>query len=604
MSNTITNSSGDEAALRIERLTLLNRVGVALSAEKNSDRLVEMILLEAKQLCNADGGTLYLRTDDDTLEFSIMHTDSLGIALGGTSGKGIDLPPIPLCAADGQPNLANVASYAAVTKRSVNLADAYDTKEFDFSGMRYFDQRNDYRSCSFLTIPLVNNADRVIAVLQLLNARDRRTGQVLPFAKDDQETVEALAAQAAMALDNQQLIAAQKALLESFIKVIATAIDAKSHYTGNHCGRVPVVTEMLARAACNVSEGPLAGFDLNEDGWEELRIAAWLHDCGKITTPVHVMDKATKLQTIYDRIETVRARFEILRRDIELRCSKKVAAEPTSDTATRAERDAAFEVLDQELAFLERANIGGEFLSKADQERIRAIGARTFTSAGQQRRLLSDEEVANLSVSRGTLTDQERMVINGHMVQTIAMLKALPFPRHLRRVPEYAAGHHERLDGGGYPRGTYAGDLAIPARIMAIADVFEALTAQDRPYKPGKSLSQAMAIMAAMKEDNHIDADLFDLFVSSGVYRSYGERFLPADQLDQVDEGALLARSPRPFALPPASERLARRERLLPEYEALGRTLAASLAHSDLTLRPSTGAPAREDPAPKDPAKE
>ncbi len=537
---------------------LLHRIGVALSAERNRARLIETILLEAKRACDADGGTLYMRTDEDELRFAMVHNDSLKIALGGTTGKRIDFAPLVLRAPEtGEPNHAAVATHAALIGATVRVDDAYATQAFDFEGAKAFDAANGYRTTSVVAVPLKNGSGRVIAVLQLINARDAE-GQIVPFAENGVRLVEALSSQAGIALDNQMLLQGQKDLLEAFIKLIATAIDAKSPYTGGHCERVPVLTEMLAEAACAADEGPLADFELDEESWYELRIAAWLHDCGKVTTPVHVMDKATKLETIFDRIEILRARFELLLRDAEL---EHLRGELDAEAyATRCA------TLREELAFLERCNVGGEFLEAADKARIREIGARTFTQGGETRPLLDPNEIENLSISRGTLTDEERIVINGHMVQTIKMLEALPFPSNLRRVPEYAGGHHETMDGRGYPKGIYAGDMSIPARMMAIADVFEALTAQDRPYKPGKSLSESMAIMGKMKEFNHLDPELFDLFVRSRVYRAYGERYLPAELIDEVDEAALLAIEPKPFELPEVAHRAARWRDFLPQY--------------------------------------
>ncbi|MBX3185037.1 MAG: GAF domain-containing protein [Polyangiaceae bacterium] len=556
-------TSLDKAA----RLELLHRVGIALTAEKNRDRLVEMILLEAKQLCNADGGTLYIRTDEDTLRFAIMRTDSLSIALGGTTGREIELPEIPLYDAETKAkNLRNVATAAALLRRSINIPDAYDAEGFDFSGTKQFDERNAYRSRSFLTIPLYNTESRVIAVLQLLNARDA-AGKVVPFSDEVERIVQALASQAGIALDNQMLLDGQRKLLESFIKLIAAAIDAKSPYTGGHCERVPVLTEMLAESLCRADTGPFKSFRLTEEEWYELRIAAWLHDCGKVTTPVHVMDKATKLETISDRIDTVRARFEVLRRDAELRALKRqLAGEPAE--AAQATLGAELAQLDEELAFLERANTGGEFLAPELKARIREIGARRLRQGEREVPLLSDDELENLCISRGTLTEAERLIINGHMVQTIQMLEALPFPRNLARVPEYAGGHHEKMDGGGYPRGIYAGDMSVPARIMAIADVFEALTADDRPYKRAKRLSEAMSIMGYMKQDNHLDPELFDHFVRSQTYLRYAESYLDPGLIDAVDEAALLAITPRPFELPPEEARVQRKREFLPEYRA------------------------------------
>ncbi|MBO1319590.1 HD family phosphohydrolase [Acanthopleuribacter pedis] len=552
---------------RIERLEFLHKVAIELSAEKDMDRLVEIILDKAKHLCNADAGTLYLRTDDDHLRFAIMRTKSLQIELGGTTGKRINLPPLPLYdVTTGKPNHHNIATYSALETKSINIPNAYSHQGFDFSGTKSFDLRNGYRSTSFLCIPLVNYQSRVVGVLQLINAMDPQTHAVIPFTDDLQEFVETLAYQAAIALDNNLLLQEQKQLMESFIKLLAAAIDAKSPYTGGHCERVPVVTELLAKAACECSEGPLADFDMDDADWYELRIAAWMHDCGKVTTPVHIMDKATKLETIYDRITLVQSRFEILKRDREIEMLRAVMQEPDRRAELEEGYQAEIAQLDEEFAFLKNANTGGEYLAPEVQQRIREIGMRRYHENGAERFLLSEEEIANLSIAKGTLTPEERIIINGHMVQTIKMLEALPWPRNLSRVPEIAGGHHEKMDGTGYPKGLFAGDMSTPARIMAIADVFEALTAQDRPYKKGKTLSETMRIMGFMKQDNHLDPDLLDLFVRSGVYRVYGEKFLPEELIDHVDEEALLAMKPKPFEVPAKEERDKRWRDFLPHY--------------------------------------
>ena len=559
---------------RIAGLELVHRVGLSLSAERNHDRLIERILVEAKELCSADGGTIYLVNEkSDCLEFAIMLNDTMRTALGGTTGRRIEMPPIAIHLADGQPNYHNVATYVATTKRTVNIEDAYTAENFDFSGTKAFDARNKYRSRSFLTIPMLNNADQVIGVLQLINARERESDVVTTFGALEQDIVEALASQAAIALDNQQLIQQQRRLMEAFIKMIAAAIDAKSPYTGGHCERVPIITEMLTKAACEAREGPFEDFDLTEEEWYELRTAAWLHDCGKVTTPVHVMDKATKLETICDRIEVVRARFEVAKRDVIIRHLQDGGqiSDPVLIDNLRG--------LEAEIEFLVDANIGGEFIAPEAAARIREIAKRMVFFEGKERPLLTEDEVENLCITRGTLTEGERLVINGHMVQTIRMLEALPFPRDLRRVPEYAGGHHETMDGKGYPKGLYAGDMSIPARIMAIADVFEALTAQDRPYKRGKRLSETMAIMASMKRQNHFDPDLLDLFVTSGVYRAYAERYLPPDLIDEVDEEAILRTKPNDLALPSDTERRRRWEGFLPRYRPLVGNVLGDMPH-------------------------
>ena len=553
---------------KLRRLELLHRIGMALSTEKDRDRLLETILVEAKDICRADGGTLYLRTNDDHLRFAIMRSDSLGIRLGGTTGKPIELPSLPMFDREtGEPNHGNVATYAASLKRSINVGDAYDTLSFDFTGTKRFDAHHQYRSESFLTIPLLNHEDCVIGVLQLINARDPNTGAVVPFRAEDQQLVEALASQAGIALHNQMLLEEQRVLLESFIKVLAAAIDAKSPHTGGHCERVPVLAELLIHVACEQTQGPFATFDMTEEERYEFRIAAWLHDCGKVVTPPHVMDKATKLETIFNRMEMIRDRFEVLRRDAELNAWRAVRDGALHPDDAWSQCQANWAELDAELAFLERVNVGSEFLADGDIARIREIAGRCYRKNGQMVPLLTDDEVENLSVRRGTLTEKERLIINGHMVQTIRMLEALPLPRYLKRLPEYAGGHHERMDGKGYPRGLYAGDMSLPARVMAIADVFEALTAKDRPYKPGKPLSEAMRIMGQMKRYNQLDPELFDLFVRSGVYREYARRFVSPEQLDEVDEASLLSIEPKPFDLPPAQERALRTASFLPDYE-------------------------------------
>jgi HD-GYP domain-containing protein (c-di-GMP phosphodiesterase class II) len=559
-------SSAEAKSLRFEAL---HRIGVALSKEQDRDRLVESILLEAKRMCHADGGTLYLvDKGNKELDFAMIHTDSLGIAQGGTTGNAIGLPSIALFNEHGRPNASNVATRAYHDRAPVHIPDAYSATGFDLSGTHAFDRRNSYRSVSLLAIPLHNSQGRVLAVLQLINARDEETGEVVPFHPELQRTVIALAAQAGIALDNQELLEDQRKLLDAFIRLLAEAIDAKSPYTGDHCERVPELAVMFVRNLCEATTGPFADFRLTDAEWRELRVAAWLHDCGKVTTPVHVMDKATKLETIHDRIELVLARYEILERDAKLRYHERLT--------DGIQREKAQDLLNEELSslrsereFLKRANVGGEFLDQADQERIREIATRRIRQGEEDVPLLSGEMVENLTISRGTLTREERLIINGHMVQTIRMLERLPFPEDLKRVPEYAGGHHEKMDGSGYPKGLYAGDMSVPARALAIADVFEALTASDRPYKKGKPLSVSLRIMAEMKQHNHLDPELFDEFVTSKVYLQYAERFLKPAQIDAVDEKSLLEVRPQPFAMPPRAKRDERWQGFLPEYQKL-----------------------------------
>jgi len=529
-------SDRDTISDLFRRLEQLNDIGASLSVERNIDLLLEKILLAAKDITQADGGTLYqLAEDARRLHFKIVRTDSLGIAFGGVGGEPIpdSFSDLPLFTPDDLPNESMVAAYAAITGKTVNIADAYAAEGFDFSGTRRFDERTGYHSQSFLTVPMKNHEGEIIGVLQLINAIDQSTGLVTVFSPADQRLAESLASQAAIALTNRQLIEQLETLFESLIQVINLAIDEKSPHTGGHCQRVPALTMMLADAVDAIEEGPLAGFKLSEKDRYELRIAALMHDCGKVTTPVHVVDKATKLQTIFDRIHLLDTRFEVLRRDAEVRKWQAIAAGTPAAMAEQQYAEFCGQ-LDVDRNFLRKANIGGERMRDEDIERIRQIAAayRWCNPAGEEVPCLDDDEILNLTIRAGTLTSAEREIINHHIVATIRMLEQLPWPKHLQNVPEYAGGHHERMDGKGYPKGLKREQMSWQARMMGIADIFEALTAKDRPYKEAMKLSQALSIMENFRQNGHIDPDLFDVFLRQGVYRRYGEAFLSEGQVD------------------------------------------------------------------------
>jgi HD-GYP domain-containing protein (c-di-GMP phosphodiesterase class II) len=400
-----------------------------------------------------------------------------------------------------------------------------------------------------------------------------------------------VSADAAVALDLRRLLKAQKDLLESFIQLVAGAIDAKSPYTHGHCQRVPVIAKMLAAEADGAAEAPFDDFHLSEDEWYELHIASWLHDCGKVTTPEYVVDKSTKLETLYDRIHEIRTRFEILWRDAEIECLEKRAEGTPEDPAAQRRLEERFEKIRSDWAFIAECNQGDVFMIDERIARVEEIGQQTWlrhlddrlglshdeldrktrepeTGLPAVEHLLADRiehlierpgggavfgdnphgfdmdvpenlynlgEVYNLCVRRGTLTTEERFKINDHIIQTINMLGHLPFPRELRRVPDWAGNHHEKLDGTGYPRRLTAERLSIPERIMALADIFEALTATDRPYMRPKTMSVALKIMATMRDSGHLCPDLFELFLDSEVWREYGEEYLQPEQMDEVD---------------------------------------------------------------------
>ena len=554
----------------------------ALSAERDFDTLLDRILSETIAVAGASGGAVHLLSADGRL-LQPAATRLLGESRPG-QGRTWDLKEPGSVAAPVQAVHANAPIETDLRWDDPLHLKAYETLFLGLSASRL----------RLLSLPLKNRQDETIGTLTLsFSLPDKGAGEPLGAARV--AFVRALSGTAALAIDNHLLLNARKALLESFIQLVAGAIDAKSPYTAGHCQRVPELARMLAQAACDATEGPYARFSMSPDEWEALHIAAWLHDCGKVTTPEYVVDKATKLETLYNRIHEVRTRFEVLKRDALIeRLQGQLGPEGSERAAAEAAPVQA--ALDDEFAFVARCNQGGEYLSAQDQARLRQIGARRWMrtlddglglSVDETRRLprlrpalpapeplLADRpeqvvprppperlardnpwgfrvaqpehlynrgELHNLTVSRGTLTEEERYKINEHIVQTLKMLAELPFPRHLRAVPEIAGGHHERMDGQGYPRGLTGEQMSPQARMMAIADVFEALTADDRPYKPGKPLSEALTILQRMAREGHLDAELYELFLRSGTCLAYAKRFMPADQIDVEDVSAYLS---------------------------------------------------------------
>ncbi|MBS1209193.1 MAG: phosphohydrolase [Proteobacteria bacterium] len=539
-------------------------VSAALNSEMRLERLLDVVLDDVALATQARSGALYLY-DPETRSLKRSQ-------VRGSKESLTDYAKVLRCEKDVDHPVVQVAIQRCSIAGKIDasgaelFAVALETLEKEFVGVLVLE----------LTRPVEPS-------------RKGRRDPLVAF-------IEALSSTAAVAIETRRLVDSQKALLEAMIQLLAGAIDAKSPYTGGHCQRVPVLTRMLADAADAARDGPFRDFKLSEEDREAVHIGAWLHDCGKITTPEYVVDKATKLESIYNRIHEVRMRFEVLKRDAELAVWKAHAGGTPEPAAMEGLR-AVWHTLDQEFAFVAECNKGGEHLDDDKIERLRMIAQRSWKRTLDDRLGLSREEerqligvpvealpaceylladkpehivprppgeiipadnpwgfhlevplhkfnrgeIYNLSVSRGTLTDEERYLINDHIVQTIMMLGRLPFPRHLRTVPEIAGGHHERMDGHGYPKQLTGMQMSIPARIMAIADVFEALTAADRPYKPPKTLSESLQIMARMAREQHLDAELFALFLRSGVYRDYAKRFLLAEQIDAVDIEALMA---------------------------------------------------------------
>jgi HD-GYP domain-containing protein (c-di-GMP phosphodiesterase class II) len=513
-------------------------IGIALSKEKNINILLEKILNEARVISNSDGGTVYLVIEEGKkLNFEIMHTESLNIKFGGSSNPVPDaIYPVKIYNDDGTKNVHNVAAVCALEGKTINIDDAYTNKEYDFSGTKGFDEKNNYRSKSFLTIPLKNHKDKVIGVLQLINSK--KDDEIINFSNELVDLVEALSSQASVALTNQLLIDEQKQLFRSFIKLVAEALEKKDLVTGGHCNRVPVLTMMIAEEINSDKTGLFKNFMFSDDELDELYVAGWLHDFGKVATPEYIMNKSTKLEGLYDKIDEIKFRFEILKRDIKLEYYKNLINKKGLDN--HREFDIKLDDIDNDLKFLEKSNLGGEFMDESLKQRIKEIAQQHIVINGKSKPILDDEEIDFLTISRGTLSANDRKIMEDHVVLTYDLLSKLPYPDHLKEVPFYAGCHHEKINGKGYPNG-YSGDkLPIQARIIAIADVFEGLTAPDRPYKKGYKLSKALGILKYMVNDGEIDEDLFNLFITKKLYLKYANEMVAHNQIDDINEKELL----------------------------------------------------------------
>jgi len=557
-------------------------ISSALSAERDFDTLLDLILRETIAVAGASGGSVHLLSaDGQTLEPAASRVGSETSSRRGLTWR------------VNAPDSVAAPVHALRANGPVEVDLSWDDPAHLAAYERLFAALGASR-VRLLAMPLKNSQHETIGTLTL-TFPPSPAGRFEPLGAARVAFVSALSGTAAVAIDNQLLLQARKVLLESFIQLVAGAIDAKSPYTGGHCQRVPELTKMLAQAACEATDGPYAGFSMDADQWEALHIAAWLHDCGKVTTPEYVVDKATKLETIYNRVHEIRTRFEVLKRDVLI---EKLEVELGEAGTLRARTAAAGPQaeLDADYAFVAASNVGGETLDADAIARLRRIGERRWSrtlddslglsieelrrqpkprpSLPAPERLLQDRpdhvlprsapdqlagdnrwgfklmqpehlyhrgELHNLAVARGTLNEEERYKINDHIVQTLKMLHELPFPRHLQDVPEIAGGHHERMDGKGYPRGLKGEQMSPQARMMAIADVFEALTADDRPYKPGKRLSEALALMRRMVGEGHLDPALFELFLRSGVCLAYAQRFMAAPLIDVQDVSVYLS---------------------------------------------------------------
>lgn len=514
-------------------------ISIRLTTEKEPQLLLDEILQVVMSIANSDAGSIYSITEDDQLKFETVINKSLNLYLGGGSDRFVSFPNIDLYI-DGKPNQRAIVAHAVNSGKVINIPDVYAALPFDMSAAREMDARTGYRTQSMLTIPLKDHQDDILGVIQLINVKDEKNN-IIPFSEELVTLIRSFASLGAIALTNSSLIKEMEELFSTFAETIAMAIDEKSPHTGGHCKRVPALTLMLADAVNAISKGPLASFSMSDSDRHQLDIAGWLHDCGKIATPDHIMEKATKLETIFDRISFIDAKFEIISRDLKINYQEQIISAMKNGKPVEVQQ--LERLLDTELkqvaldrALLQRINVGGEFLGDKELAQIERIAQHYHLVINDIRTpLLNDDEVENLSIRRGTLTAGEHDVMKRHMDVTKNILDALPFPKHLSKVSEYALGHHEKLDGTGYPRGLTKEQMSVPARLMAITDIFEALSAVDRPYKKAKPVSECLFILGTMVEKNHLDPDIFAVFVESGVYKNYISEYANPEQLDDVD---------------------------------------------------------------------
>jgi len=492
----------------------LNQIGIALSAEHNLNKLLEIIVKEARRFTNADGGSLYIR-EGDKLKFQVAQTASLEKRKNGKPFFSSFYVPL---------TKESISGYVAITGQVLNLKDVYElppTVEYRFN--REFDLKVGYRSKSMLVVPMRDHQDEIIGVLQLINSLDGED-RVVPFKRELESLILSLASQAAVAIRNVRLIEEIKKLFRSLVRYSATAIDARSPHTAGHSGRVAKYSMRLAQAINEEKEGWFANIKFSPEQLEELRMAAWLHDIGKIGVKEAVLEKGNKLTD--EQMEVVRQRFELIRmmlryraegEKLELASAGKLEASASRRIDCELER--ALAKAADDLAFLERVNAPG-YLPEPDRERLRQIAESAFVDvSGEKRRYLMADEYENLAVVRGNLTPKQYKEIQAHVDYTASILGKIPFTRDLANIPRFAASHHEFLDGSGYPRGLKGDEIPLQSRIMCISDIFDALTASDRPYKKSVPIEKSLEILSQEAAAGKLDGHLVELFIRKELYR-------------------------------------------------------------------------------------
>ena len=536
-----------------------------LTSSDNSDDIIEKSLDVAADIVSADGYFFFNISSEKQMSLEKFRITSLQDRIN-YEDKALIFPSKTLSEIKNKA-LKSPSELSACNLEKFSSENIYTHKEIDTSAFAKIDELYNYSTSSVFSIPLVGSQKNLLGIVTFINAQDDK-GKSICFTGKAQEIMTSICQLITLALENQQINLSNSQLLESFIDVIIRAINSKSPSTSNHCQRVPIIAKMLTSAAVEEQQGPLKDFEMTEKDWHALHVASYLHDCGKITTPEHIVEKATKLESINNRIHEIRNRFEILRRDAHIKYLQKRLANSDNKENLQAEFVAEVKELEDDFAFIAQCNTGDFPVSAQDKERLEKISAKTFTryfnrmlglswaektaitnpefyNHPAQENILQDRpdhltdnynfgELYNLKVEHGTINAEERKKINEHINVTIEMLRALPPSDEMRKIIEYAGCHHEWVNGQGYPNQLTGDQMSVPAKIMAIADVFEALSSRDRTYKAPKKLSEILQIMQEMKNIGHLDPDLYQIFITKQIYLEYAKQYIEPEQIDDV----------------------------------------------------------------------
>lgn len=497
------------------------KINLAFTSQHDKKKLLEEILTLTRKLTNADAGTLYIKSKDEkNLDFKVVQNSTLKIKLNDIQNSD-NWPSLPIYLDDGTENNKMVAVVCANEKRIINILDVYKTRKYKFDGTKKFDNTTKYRSKSMLVIPLINHENDVIGVLQLINKM--KNNEIITFDKFDEKVISSLSSQAAMALTNMQLLDSLEEFLNAFVSTIAKAIDAKSPYTKDHILKVEKIALLIANAI-NSDETIYKDIKYSDNDYKQIALAAWMHDIGKISMPDYVLDKATKLEKIYDRIDLIEQRFELIKKDKEIEYLKK--------QISQEEFDKSIEELTNYTTFIKRINLGGEFMDDKDLLKLEKISKLTYKKDNIKTPLISSDEYYNLSIRKGTLTKEEIDIIKNHAQLSLDMISGLPFPKKYKDVLNIACNHHEKLNGTGHPRGLSKENITLEDRIMILSDIFEALTSSSRPYKKAMKLSTVKNILQNMYEKDELDKDLTEFFFNHDIFKQYSNEALNPEQLD------------------------------------------------------------------------